>query len=167
MEAKLVIVGEVAGAYGIKGWVKIHSHTDPPRNILDYAPWLLAGENSEQEYKVLSGRMHGDFIVAHLEGVDDRDQALKLRASKILVPKDRFPPAEPGQYYWADLVGLRVSNLEGVDFGVVTEMLATGANDVVVAKGERERLIPFVTGQFIKDINLAEGRMLVDWDAEF
>ncbi len=167
MEAKQVIVGEIAGAFGVKGWVKVHSHTDPPRNILAYAPWLLADEYGQMEYKVLSGRMHGDVVVARLEGVDDRDAALKLRARKVMVPKDRFPPAESGHYYWADLVGLRVKNLECVDFGTVAEMLATGANDVVVTKGDRERLIPFVLGQFVKEINLAEGSMLVDWDADF
>ena len=167
MDERHVIVGEVADAYGVKGWVKIHSHTEPPRNILGYAPWRLAGQDGEKEYKVLAGRMHGAFVVAQLEGVDDRDQALKLRTRKIMVPKDRFPPAEPGRYYWADLEGLRVVNLEGVEFGTVVDMLATGANDVIVALGERERLIPFVLGQFVKEIKLEEGTILVDWDADF
>lgn len=167
MDERQVIVGEVADAYGVKGWVKIHSHTEPPGNILDYAPWLLAGKDGTKEYKVLSGRTHGPFVVARLEGLDDRDQALKLKASKIMVPKDRFPPAEPGHYYWADLEGLRIVNLDGVELGMVADMMATGANDVIVARGERERLIPFVIGQFVKDINLAEGTMLVDWDADF
>lgn len=162
-----VIVGEIAGAFGVRGWVKVHSHTDKPDKILDYAPWLLVGTGGEKEYLVVSGHMHGAAVVAKLEGVDDRDQATKLRASKIMVPRDRFPPAEPGHYYWADLLGLRVRNLEGIDFGTVTEMMATGANDVVVAKAERERLIPFVIGQFVKEIKLDEGTMLVDWDADF
>jgi 16S rRNA processing protein RimM len=84
-----------------------------------------------------------------------------------MVPRDKFPPAEPGHYYWVDLVGLRVRNLDGMDFGTIAEMMATGANDVIVAKGGRERLIPFVIGQFVKEINLDDGLMLVDWDAEF
>lgn len=158
-----VAAGEIVSAFGVKGWVKVHSHTDPPDNILDYGPWLIAGK----EYKILSGRLHGSAVVAHLEGVDDRDQALKLRSNKILVSRSKFPSAEPGHYYWADLVGLRVKNLDGADFGNIVEMLATGANDVVIAKGDRERLIPFVIGQFVKEINLDEGVMLVDWDADF
>jgi 16S rRNA processing protein RimM len=166
-EARPIIVGEIAGAYGVKGWVKIHSFTKPPRNILDYAPWLLVSDSGQQEYKVLAGKPQGQTIIAQLENIEDRDQALMLRSYKIMVPKDRFPPAEPGHYYWADLVGLKVRNLDAVDFGTVVDMLETGANDVVVAQGERERLIPFVIGPYIKDINLTEGTMLVDWDAEF
>ena len=162
-----VVVGEVAGAFGIKGWVKIYSHTDPPRNILDYSPWMLADANGSQEYKVLSGSPHSSYVIAQLEGVSDRDQALKLKSSKILVPRDRFPPLKPGEYYWADLVGLRVTNLEGVDLGTIAEMKSTGANDVIVAIAERERLIPFVRGDFVKEINLDEDKMIVDWDADF
>ena len=167
MEERQVIVGEVADAFGVKGWVKIHSHTEPPANILRYTPWTLAGKDGTKEYNVVSGRTHGTFVVARLEGLDDRDQALKLRTSKIMVPKERFPPAEPGHYYWADLEGLRIINLEGADLGTVVDMMATGANDVIVARGERERLIPFVIGPFVKEIKLSEGTMLVDWDADF
>jgi len=162
-----VIVGEVAGAFGIKGWVKIFSHTDPQSNILGYSPWMLTGLNGSREYKVLSGSAHVNCVVVRLEGIDDRDQALKLKSSKITVPKDRFPPLESGQYYWADLIGLKVINVEGVGLGIIVEMKTTGANDVIVAKAERERLIPFVMDRFVKEVNLIEGKMLVDWDAEF
>lgn len=165
--ADWVIVGEVAGAFGVKGWVKVHSHTDPPNNILNYGPWRLEGKGSAKECTVLSGRMQGAAVIAQLEGVDDRDQALELRSSKILVLRDRFPPAEPGHYYWADLIGLRVVNIDGIDFGEVSEVLSTGANDVIVAKGERERLIPFVVGQFVKEVDLEKRTMQVDWDADF
>jgi 16S rRNA processing protein RimM len=162
-----VIVGEVAGAFGVSGWLKIFSYTDPPNNILHYSPWLLTGLDGPKEFKVISGRAHAKSVVAHLEGVDDRDKALSLKSSKITVPRDRFPPLESGQYYWADLVGLQVTNLEGAQLGTIAEMLTTGANDVIVAKAERERLIPFVIGQFIKEIKLDEGLMLVDWDVDF
>ena len=111
--------------------------------------------------------MQGVAVIARLEGVDDRDQALGLRSSKILVPRDRFPPPELGQYYWADLIGLRVENLDSVGFGEVSEILSTGANDVLVVNGERERLIPFIVGQFVKEIDLEKGSMRVDWDADF
>jgi 16S rRNA processing protein RimM len=167
VEDRLVIVGEIADAFGVKGWVKIYSHTESPRNILRYTPWLLAGKDGIKECKVIASRMHGSFAIAQLEGVDDRDQALKLRACKIMVAKDRFPPAELGHYYWADLEGLRVINLAGVDLGIVAEMMATGANDVMITQGERERLIPFVIGTFVKEIKLDEGIILVDWDADF
>lgn len=162
-----VVVGEVAGAYGLKGWVKVHSHTEPPNNILGYGPWLLEGKDIAKEYKVLSGRMQGTAVIAQLEGVVDRDQALAIRSCKIVVPRGRFPSPEPGHYYWADLIGLKVVNLDGIGFGEVSEMLATGANDVLVVNGERERLIPFILGQYIQDVNLNEGSIKVDWDADF
>lgn len=165
--ARQVVVGEIAGAYGVKGWVKVHSHTDPPSNILDYGPWTVSDVSGSKKYNILSGRMSGSSVVARLEGVEDRDEALKLKSGKIMVSRDRFPPAEPGHYYWVDLIGLSVKNLEGADFGSVEDMLATGANDVLVVKGERERLIPFILGQFVKDIKLDDGLMLVDWDADF
>jgi len=111
--------------------------------------------------------MHGSAVIAQLEGVADRDQALELRSSKIVVPRDRLPPPEPGHFYWADLIGLRVENLEGTDFGGVSDILSTGANDVLVVNGERERLIPFIIGQFVKEVDLDTGTLKVDWDADF
>ena len=164
--SQLITVGEIAGAFGIKGWVKIFSHTDPIQNILDYGPWLLTDLDGTKEFKVLSGRVHGNYVIALLEGVEDRDKAQKLKSSKISVPRDSFPRLESG-YYWADLIGLQVTNLDGVGLGTIEQMLSTGANDVIVAKAERERLIPFVMGTFVKEINLGEGKMLVDWDADF
>lgn len=158
-----VVVGEVADAFGIKGWVKIYSHTEPATNILKYGPLRL----NDKEYKVISGRSHGTAVIAQLEGIADRDQALSLRSNTISVPRDRFPPPEPGQYYWADLIGLRVENQEGINFGEVSEVLATGANDVLIVNGDKERLIPLIVGQFVQDINLGERTMKVDWDADF
>ena len=111
--------------------------------------------------------MHGTSVVAQLEGVDDRDQALDLRSSKVIVPRNRFPPPELGHYYWADLIGLRVENLDGIDFGGVIEVLSTGANDVLVVNNEKERLIPFIVGQFVKEVDLQKGTIKVDWDADF
>ncbi len=93
--SRQVIIGEVAGAFGVKGWVKIHSHTSPPANILRYTPWLLSGREGTKEYKLLSGRMHGTAVIAQLEGVEDRGQALQLKSNKILACRDSFPAAEP------------------------------------------------------------------------
>jgi 16S rRNA processing protein RimM len=162
-----VIVGEIAGAYGVKGWVKIFSHTQPPQNILGYKPWRLEGKDGSQEYQVISGRLHSGAVVAQLDGINDRDQALALKSSKILVPKSCFPPLEPSQYYWADLIGLAVINLENQDLGKVVEFMETGANDVMIAQSDRERLIPFVIGQYVKEVDFAAGIVRVDWDADF
>lgn len=165
--AQKVIVGEIAGAFGVKGWVKIYSHTDPPINIVDYSPWILETEFGKKEYKVLSAQSHGAAVVALLEGIVDRDQALKLKRSKILTDRDNFPSLAPGRFYWTDLIGLRVINMEGDELGAVVEVMPTGANDVVVVKGERERLIPFVMERFVKEVDLVKGILQVDWDPEY
>jgi 16S rRNA processing protein RimM len=161
------VVGEVAGAHGIKGWVKIHSHTEPPEQILDYAPWTVEIQGETKEYEVVAARAQGRQVIAQLQGVTDRDQAAALRFGKIMVPRTRFPELEAGHYYWVDLVGLRVRTPEGVLLGRLDEMMATGANDVMVVRGERERLIPFVMGDFVKEVNLKQGYLTVDWDPAF
>ena len=165
--SRQIIVGEIVGPYGVRGWVKVHSHTSPPENILEYSPWLVAHSDGAKPYKVLSGRLHGSVIVACLEGVVDRDQAVSLRQCKISVPRDQFSPLQPGEYYWADLVGLEVRTVDGVVLGNISDMMETGANDVMEVQGARQRLIPFVIGHFVKDVRLSEGVVVVDWDPDF
>lgn len=160
-----IVVGEVAGAYGVKGWVRIHSHTEPPENILSYSPWRL--DDDSREYEVLAGRRHGQDVVARLDGIETRDQATGLRFRKVLVSRDCFPPPEPGHYYWVDLVGLNVRTCSGIELGTVADMMATGANDVMVVRGEREHLVPFIVDEYVKEVRLSEGVLVVDWDPDF
>lgn len=167
MTQRLVVVGEVSGAHGVKGWVKIHSYTEPHDSILEYIPWVLDTKGVTRECKVLAARVQGRSILAQLDQVNDRDQAASLRFSKILVPRERFPKLEPGHYYWFDLVGLQVRTPEGLSLGTVDDMMSTGANDVMIVKGDRERLIPFVMGQYVKEVHLDEAYLIVDWDPDF
>jgi 16S rRNA processing protein RimM len=162
-----IVVGEILGAFGVRGWIKVQSHTDPPENILKYSPWLINKDGAAWEGKVIEGRRHGHAVVARLEGIADRDQAALLRKCAISVPRDRFPPLKRGQYYWADLIGLEVRAQTGLVLGKVVNMIETGANDVMEVGGDRQRLIPFVTGEFVKEVRLDEGVMVVDWDPDF
>jgi 16S rRNA processing protein RimM len=162
-----VVVGKIAGVFGVKGWVKVHSYTDPPENILHYSPWQISSRDETREIKLVDGQRHGNSVIAKLEGVITRDQAILLRSWQISVARDQFPKLPDGEYYWADLVGLEVRLLSGTVLGKVTNMMATGANDVMVVQGERERLIPFVTGEFVKEVDLAKGLISVDWDPDF
>lgn len=162
-----IVVGEIVAPYGVRGWVKVHSHTSPPENILKYSPWLVVDGSSAKSYKVLSGRLHGNMVVAHLKGVADREQAASLRQCRISVPRDQFSLLQPGEYYWADLVGLEVRTVDGLSLGSISDMMETGANDVMEVQGTRQRLIPFVIGQFVKDVRLSEGVVIVDWDPDF
>ncbi len=163
-----VLVGRIVGVHGIKGWVKVLSHTDPAENVFDYAPWSLGRNKTYSVYTVEQSRRQGKGLVAKLEGIDDRDQALTLRGQDIIVPRAVLPPASADEYYWTDLIGLAVTTTSGVALGKIVQMMATGANDVMVVKdAERQRLIPFIRNQVVSEIDQAAGSMVVDWDPEF
>jgi len=116
---------------------------------------------------LLEGRQHGKGIVAHLQDCDDRDQAQVLMGYEIGIRRDQLPATAPGEYYWSDLQGLEVINLDGDALGTVDHLIETGANDVLVVKGDRERLIPFIREQVVISVDLDKGEIRVDWDKEF
>jgi len=161
----IVPLGYIAGAHGVRGWLKIHSLTDPREAIFDYQPWLV-GE-ALTAIRVAEGKRHGNRLIALLEETETREQAEALTGQRIAVFRDQFPELARGQFYWTDLVGLSVRLEDGRELGEVESLLATGANDVLVVRGDRERLIPFVTGDYVKQVDLANGVITVDWDPEF
>lgn len=161
-----VVLGRVAGVYGVKGWIKLHSYTDPRAAILDYRDCLLERAGSWQPARIAEGRAHGKGVIARFAGVRDRDQAAADVGAAVAVPRQALPEPEAGHYYWADLEGLRVVHRDGRELGRVAYLLETGANDVLVVQGEREILIPFLPGSVILDVDLTEGRIDVDWEWE-
>lgn len=163
----LINVGEISGVFGVKGWVKIFSFTERRENVLRYSPWLLSKNGETKPIKVLDGALQGRSVVAKLEGIEDRDQAAALMGWQIFIRQEQLPKAAADEYYWSDLIGLDVENLEGVRLGQVESLMETGANDVVIVKGERERAIPFLQGQSIIRIDLEARQMVVDWDPDF
>jgi 16S rRNA processing protein RimM len=163
----LIHVGKVSGVFGIKGWLKIFSYTEPRANILDYKIWLLKKSGQDKSVKVVAGQIQGKGVVAQIDGVSDRDQAATLTGWDIFITHEQLPALEKGEYYWSDLIGIEVLNLEGIYLGNVESLFETGANDVLLIKGERERAIPFLQGQFVKSIDLVTRKMMVDWDADF
>ena len=161
-----ITLGKIVGVYGVKGWVKVYSETRPREQIFEYSPWTLEQDGSRSEINLLEGRVHGKGLIAQLEGIGDRNQAEKLTGAVISVPQKALPETDKDEYYWSQLTGLRVVNTEGVDLGKVTGLFETGANDVMVVKGEKERLIPF-TRFAVLDVDLDSGKITVDWDADF
>jgi 16S rRNA processing protein RimM len=155
----------MSSLHGIKGWVKIFSLTEPREAIFEYQPWLLG--DSLNEVRIRQGKKHGKHLIALLEKVDDREQAEGLVKQPISVYRDQFPELPGDEFYWTDLLGLSVRLEDGTELGTVDSMLATGANDVMVVRGEKERLIPFVPGQYVKQVSLEGGFIIVDWDPEF
>lgn len=160
-----VVLGRIVGVYGVRGWVKVLSETDPREGILSYSPWFIGG--GERPRKVLEGRRHGKGLVARIEGCDDRDQAAALVEQEIAVTRDRLPPAGADEFYWTDLEGLEVWTCEGTCLGRVDHLFSTGVNDVLVVAGERERLIPFAWDDVVRSVDFGQGRIEVDWDPEF
>lgn len=167
-QQRRILAGRFVGAFGVRGEVKLESFTDPKKAILLYQPWLLRDmQGSERELAGARGRDTAKGIVASIAGIEDRDAAEALRGTEVWVAREALPPPQPGQYYWVDLEGLRVVNLDGVDFGLVSHLFSTGANDVVAVQGERERLIPFVMPEYITAIDFESRTLTVDWDADF
>lgn len=165
---KTILLGRFVGAFGIRGQVKLESWTEPRDSIFRYQPWILrTPDGAERELAGVRGKASGKHLVADVPDVHDRDAADALRGIEIFVPRDALPPPRPGEFYWVDLEGMRVTNAEGVDFGTVSHLFSTGANDVLVVRGDRERLIPFVEPDFVREVDFDRQHILVDWDPEF
>ncbi len=186
-DSERIAVGRINGAYGIKGWVKVFSYTDPIEQILTYTPWYLVhqerrsprsqnssgttGEDNVLEFE--SGKVHGKGVIALPKGFKDRDQAESLRGFEIWVDRTLLPALEAGDYYWHQLENLTVCNEQNECLGHVSHLLETGANDVLVVLpdsgsiDDTERLIPYVEGKVVREIDLAGGKILVDWASDY
>ena len=162
---EMVLLGRIAGAHGIKGWSRIQSDTEPKEAIFDYQTWLIGDD--EIPMRVLQGRKQGKHLVAGLEGILNRDAAESLAGQKIAVFRDQMPVLADWHYYWTDLIGATVVNQDGLELGLIKEMIATGANDVMRVQGDRERLIPFIRKTHVTQVDLTTGRITVDWDPDF
>ncbi len=172
-----VILGRISGVYGVKGWVKVFSYTDPMEAIVDYSPWFIRAENRRNaawtKVKLKSGKRHAKTVVAKLENCNDRDQAMAYVGTEIAIDLHQLEQLkEKDEYYWRDLIGLRVINQQDIELGTVKSLLETGANDVLVVISEIngkkiERLIPWTMGIAIIKVDMAQGVISVDWDADF
>jgi 16S rRNA processing protein RimM len=162
----LVLFGRISGLFGVQGWVKVFSYTRPREAILSYSPWLVKIGGDWREVGVDNGRAQAKGVVVKLAGYDDRDQASGLIGAEIALKLTQLPPLKPGEYYWAQLVGLEVVNLAGKKFGKVSHLFDTGANDVMVVRNGNERWLP-ATGKVIRAVDFESGLIRVDWDADF
>lgn len=167
------VVGRITSVFGVQGWLKVFSYTDPREGILKYRHWTLSLDGRRMSAELVQGRRQGPGIVVQLKGVSDRDQALTYCGAEVLVPIEQFPQLPDGEYYWHQLEGLRVETVAGECLGEVHHLIETGANDVLVVRAtaasidQRERLVPYLPDQVVRSIDLATGLMVVDWDPEF
>ena len=167
------IMGKVTSVYGVKGWVKVFSYTQPKENLLSYKTWSLRKQGKEQVVKVLSSKVHGNGLVAQIEGYNDRDQAKVLADSLISISVDQLPELESDDFYWHQLEGLKVVTVSGQLLGKVHHLMETGSNDVLVVRkcsgslDGKERLIPYLPEQVVVSVDLESQEIVVDWDPEF
>lgn len=160
---KLVTLGRISGLFGVKGWVKVQSYTEPRDNLARFGVWIVRRRGADSAMEVEEARGHGSNVVAKLRGIDDRDAARDWVGAEVAVDRAALPACEPGEYYWTDLEGLEVRTVSGESLGKVDHLLATGEHDVLVLHGERDRLIPFVLGAVIRDVDLESGVIVADW----
>ncbi|MFN7085926.1 MAG: ribosome maturation factor RimM [Burkholderiales bacterium] len=163
---KLVVMGRIAAPFGVKGWVKVEPFTAAPESLPLYSTWWLGRDGEWQEYRIERAQAQGRAVVAKLAGCEDREAAMVFRGRQVAVPRQALPPTKANEFYWADLIGLRVVNEKAQDFGEVVRILETGANEVLVVRGDSERLIPFIA-DVIREVDLAAGVMRVEWGADY
>ena len=162
-----VVVGRFGRTHGVKGFITVHSYTDPRDNILRYTDWHAYIAKQWQPLKIVHIEVNDKSILAQIEGYREREQVANLTNVDIAVSRAQLPSLKPGEYYWHELVGMQVINQKGQIFGQVKDIMPTGSNDVLVVEGEKRHLIPYLPGQFILDINPGQGLITVDWDMDF
>lgn len=188
-----VILGRITGVYGVKGWLKVFSYTDPMEAIVDYSPWYIRAEKRKQspwkEVKLKAGKRHAKTVVAQLEDCNDRDAAMAYIGTEIAIELQQLEALKgKDEYYWRDLIGMRVINQQGIELGRVKSLLETGANDVLVVVPEearpeedgpeesgssetgdekKERLIPWTMGNSIITVDQEQGVIEVDWESDW
>lgn len=174
--AETITVGRLTGVFGIKGWVKVKSFTEPADNLLGYAPLLFKTRHGMKQFEVEAHQQRPQGMVLKLEGIDDRNAAEAIAPADIVVDRSVLPTLEDGEFYWHELTGLRVISCYGgaeKDLGIVDRLLATGANDVLAVKPDadsidnNERLVPYVPDVYVRNIDLDKREILVDWDPDF
>lgn len=172
-QSEQIVVGRIGAVYGVKGWLKVQSFTDDPESIFEYSPWLLS-QKTECEMKVVEWRRHNNGLIARLEGISDRDEAARLTGADICITADELPALADDEFYWRDLIGMRVVNTNGYDMGVVEQIMPTASNDVLVVKansndgfGKSERLIPFIQSEYVTAVDKEAKQIQVEWPSDF
>ena len=167
VQDEVLVVGRIASPFGVRGWLRVNAFTAVVDSLLDYSPWYLKLKGQWQTVELLSGRQHGKGLVVQLKMCHDRDDAAALTGTDIGIYRSQLPPVATDEYYWSDLMGMQVITTDDQVLGVVDHLLETGANDVIVVKGEHECLVPYIKEQVVKSVDLEARIIRVDWDPDF
>ena len=172
-----VVVGKLLGPHGVKGWLKLYSHTQPMDNIKSYNPlWIRpqgGSEGSWQPVRVEHVQRHGKGLVTKLKGCDSREQVPFYTGCEVAIKREQLPALDKDDYYWSDLEGLQVITEQGECLGKVGHLFETGSNDVMVVKAskqsvdDQERLIPYLWNDVVKSVDTQAATITVNWDKDF
>lgn len=165
-DEKRIILGKLGSVYGVHGWLRVHSFTDPASNISQYPVWQIQHNKQWHNVPIDKIKAHNNGLVVLLKGINNREIARTYTNDMIAVYQSELPKLEDHEYYWSDLIGLNVITTQGVELGKITQLQETGSNDVLIVKGKRERLIPYTEDTVIA-INLKDHLMTVEWDPDF
>lgn len=161
-----ITIGKIGASYGVKGWMKIHAFTEFGASILDYKPWYLS-QGKDKTWQAITyenGRVQGKVVLAKLPGIDTPEAVRPLTGKYIAIQRSQLPTLHKGEYYWSDLEGLTVIDQHGQNLGVVTYLISTGSNDVLIVKGKIEQAIPYLPGSVITKVDLELGQIIVNWE---
>jgi 16S rRNA processing protein RimM len=161
----LIQLGFVGAPFGVRGWIKLRSHTDPPERLLEHRSLRIGQGNVWRSYRIEASGRSGGALTVKLAGIEDRDQAQALRGAQVCVPRSELPQRDDRDYYRADLIGCEVLNLEGIVLGQVLHFIETPAQVLMVVRGTQEFWIPAVP-QHLRRVDLSERRLVVDWNAD-
>lgn len=167
IDKKFVVAGKFGAPFGIKGWVKVLSETSPKNALINYQPWYISSQSGWQHINVNDSKQHKTDLVASIKGYNDRDQVKTLTGKTIAILREQLPQLADDEFYWIDLEGMTVITQDGITLGTVESLFSTGSNDVMVVKGKKKHLIPFLRETCVKEINRDEKRIIVDWDPAF
>jgi 16S rRNA processing protein RimM len=167
----MIVLGRIAAPFGVKGWIKVHPYGDDPESWCEMHQWWLGSDAADADWQPLqlrACRMHGEGLVALLDGIYGRDGAAALTGRLVAVPREELPEPAEGEFYWSDLVGLEVVNEDGECLGRVAELISTGAHEVLVVRDEQgcERLLPFVQ-HVVRHVDRAGSTIRVAWQLDW
>lgn len=161
--SSLIELGVVGAPFGVRGWVKLRSFTDPPDRLLQHRSVQLCLGGVWTAYRIEASGRSGGQLTAKLSGIDDRDRAQALRGAQVCVPRSELPQRDDKDFYRADLIGCEVVNLAGVRLGTVQHFVESPAQVLMVVRGEQEYWVPAVP-QHLRRVDLQARRVVVDWD---
>ena len=167
----IVVVGKLGRPYGVRGWQVLHSFTEPVENLFSYAPWLLQSAQGQQwvEVKDYEFRPHKGAYVAQINGVHNREEAQSLTGALVGVLRDAIPEPEDDEFFWHDLIGCEVINVQDENLGVVQELMETGAHAILSVQSRNARraiLVPF-TEEHVESVDTQAKQVRVNWPSDW